>query len=75
MIRAKFKLISITQYGAESWNLKFDAVHETDTEENKRFTKYTPSGTLEMRCTNPSVMKNLEIGKYYYLDFSPAPES
>lgn len=41
------------------------------TPEDKSFWKWTPSGKLEIQCTNPDV--HFEPGKTYYLDISEAP--
>ena len=74
MVRGKFTLQSITHH---SWSptaqtFKFMAIHDTATEENKRFSKATPSGSLEMTVDNPPAQEFFEIGKAYYLDFSKA---
>jgi hypothetical protein len=52
MVRGKFKLESITRV---SWSptaqvFKFNAVCDNSTEENKRYAKYTPSGTVGDDC-------------------------
>lgn len=39
---------------------------------NESWSKYTPSGKLEMAVTNPAGIEQFEIGKAYYLDFTPA---
>lgn len=44
------------------------AVCSDETEENKRFHKYTPMGKIEMTVDNPNV--SFEPGKEYYVDFS-----
>jgi len=43
-----------------------------DGKENESWSKYTPSGKLEMSVTNPGAIEQFEIGKAYYLDFTPA---
>lgn len=74
MVRGKFTLQSITQH---SWSptaqtFKFGAIYDTATEENRKFTKATPTGTLEMTVDNPPAQVFFEIGKSYYLDFTKA---
>jgi hypothetical protein len=49
---------------------EFTAVHDNDTPENERYSKYTPVGSLKFTVTNPAV--SFEPGKQYYLDFTPA---
>lgn len=39
---------------------------------NEEWSKYTPCGTLEMTINNPEAFGVFEIGKEYYLDFTPA---
>jgi hypothetical protein len=72
MVRGKFTLNSTTNhsYGGQTFN--FSAVYDTGTEENKRFAKATPSGTLQMTVDNPPAQAFFELGKSYYLDFSKA---
>lgn len=73
MVRGKFTLASITSH---SWGTAqtfvFNAVHDTTTEENKKFAKYTPSGQLTMQVDNPPAQEFFKLGKTYYLDFSEA---
>ena len=72
-VRAKFQLHSITSH---SWGsgktLKFGAIYDTSTEDNKRFCKATPSGTFEMMVDNQDALDKFELGKFYYVDFTPA---
>jgi hypothetical protein len=88
LARAKFTLSQVKattyQYGgdivagdpaktcAPSKALVFTAVYDDGTPENARFAKATPSGQLEMVVDNEDVLKQLVIGKSYYLDFTPA---
>lgn len=76
MVRAKFRLSSITQnyYNKDDRKLSFSAVQDDGTDENARFAKFTPSGTLDMVCNNPAVLLQMALGAVYYLDFTPCPE-
>lgn len=42
-----------------------------DGKENESWSKYTPSGKIEMAVTNPSAIYAFEIGKAYFIDFTP----
>ncbi len=42
-----------------------------DGKTNETWSKYTPSGKLEMAVTNPAAIDKFAIGKAYYLDFTP----
>lgn len=70
-VRAKFRCNSTESFGESAARIfKFTAVYDQDTPENQRYAKYTPAGTLQIHVDNPNV--DFEIGKYYYLDFTPA---
>jgi hypothetical protein len=73
MVRAKFRLDSITNYAYGGSFFSFNAVSDDQTEENKRFSQATPSGKLEVWVNNPAAIEKFEVGKSYYLDFTPAP--
>lgn len=42
-----------------------------DGKDNESWSKYTPSGKIEMSVTNPKAIDQFEIGKAYYIDFKP----
>lgn len=76
MVRAKFKCVAKTPYheGDESHKdgsrLKFEVV-TSGSEENDNFFKWTPSGILDMGTVNEGAASQFEVGKEYYLDFTP----
>lgn len=41
-------------------------------DENKAWSAATPSGRIEMTITNPEAMNRFELGKHYFVDFTPA---
>lgn len=41
--------------------------------ENERFYKYTPAGAISLSTINNEAARAFEVGKEYYVDFSPAP--
>jgi hypothetical protein len=43
-----------------------------DGEVNKSWSKWTPSGHLQITITNPDAIDQFEKGKAYFLDFTPA---
>lgn len=57
---------------ADSRVYEFSAVYDTNTPENKRFTRATPYGKLEIQVNNPDV--TFRPGKSYYLDFTEAED-
>jgi hypothetical protein len=76
MIRAKFKVHSITQ--TASWGA---GGHESDTvklvvatdDANKTWSKWTPNGSIELTINNPEALSQFKIGEYFFVDFTPAP--
>jgi hypothetical protein len=42
-----------------------------DGKDNESWSKYTPSGKLEMTVTNPGAIDQFAVGQAYYLDFTP----
>ncbi|MBY5709706.1 hypothetical protein [Rhizobium leguminosarum] len=74
VVRAKFRCQSVTHFagdGSLHAEIRFTAVNGNG-EENKSWSKWTPSGELKMMVTNPSAIEAFELGKSYYLDFTPA---
>lgn len=70
-VRAKFRCISVTQYSSDPDGMKqyrFQAMYSPEVPEDQRYSKYTPSGSLEMTVDNSSV--EFIVGADYYLDFS-----
>lgn len=39
---------------------------------NESWSRYTPSGKLEMTVTNPAAIEKFEVGRAYFVDFTPA---
>lgn len=70
VVRAK-----VTCESLEGTTVKFRTVYEPDStknDENARFTQATPWGTIELGIDNPAAREAFEVGKSYYVDFSPA---
>ena len=68
-IRAKFRCISETRHShTEAVTVRFQPMYDPDLPEDQRYSKYTPSGSLEMYVDNPAVQ--FEVGADYYLDFT-----
>lgn len=41
-------------------------------DENKPWSMYTPSGSVELAITNPDAVKQFRVGGLYFVDFTPA---
>jgi hypothetical protein len=79
MVRAKFTVLEITRrkwYASdkkELYTIKMSPVVGTDNnEENKKFFSSTPSGTIELGLLYEETANLFELGKSYYVDFTPA---
>lgn len=72
MVRAKFRCVTKTTNadGPAKYSYLFFPVYSSDpASENKAFWDATPSGELKMTCI---LSEAFEVGKSYYLDFTPA---
>ncbi len=65
--RTKFNVSAITTYGNDGGRQVVLNAVIGDSDENKEFWKYTPSGTITLHIDNPEV--NFEHGEYY-VDFT-----
>lgn len=76
MVRAKFTVTSHQRYsaaaGAGGVTIRMAPVYDSTIEEDRRFNTATPSGELTMFVNNPKAVEELEIGRAFYLDFTPA---
>lgn len=73
-IRAKFQCNAKMPTYGEDVVIHMNAVYSADpASENKVFTDATPSAYLQMQISKGKVAaEQFEIGKQYYVDFSPA---
>ena len=76
MVRAKFKCTSITR--REGWG-EFKEIRDIElqvvcggSDDNKKFFAASPSGSIKLGCANAAASEQFEIGKEYYVDFTPA---
>ena len=72
-VRAKFECVGIEdQPDNEMKSVSFSPVID-GSEENKSFSKYTPSGSLNLHISyDTEASEAFEVGKEYYLDFTEA---
>lgn len=42
-------------------------------EDNKQWSKWTPSGSIQMTITNQAALEQFEIGKEFFVTFEPVP--
>lgn len=75
-VTAKFKVNSINEYeGGKMITLSavvgYDGVGNR-IDENESWSKYTPSGNIEINITNPEAYNQFTVGKSYYINFTEA---
>lgn len=71
-VRAKVKCDSITERQG-SKTVKLQAVTSAGhNDPNKSWSKWTPSGSIELQITNPEAFNQFEVNKDYFVDFTPA---
>ena len=73
-VRAKLHLSEV--HDLAGWGgakrLKFSSQYDDTIPEDLRFQQATPSASAEFLIDNPSALAMFEIGKTYYVDFTPA---
>lgn len=76
MVRAKFRVESYETRlesnkpdAAELRSVKLSVVYG-DSEENKKYFKWTPSGSIQIGMLNPEAWKQFPLGAEVYVDFS-----
>jgi hypothetical protein len=74
-IRAKFRVTGITgEEGHETVTLK--PVYSADpNSENYDYSKYTPSGSIEMTITNPDAFGFFDLRREVLIEFTHAEET
>jgi hypothetical protein len=78
MVRAKFRCVekrsSVSNYGSGPKPVEQEAVvlQPVAGPGNEEWSKYTPSGKLEMVITNPAAVSQFAVGQDYILTFEPA---
>jgi hypothetical protein len=75
-VRAKFRCLEIRHQFSSSPDhsaatVVLSPVWEQDGV-NREWSKATPSGNLEMMITAPEAVNRFELGKCYFVDFTPA---
>jgi len=70
-VRAKFICTGKTTTPENGSTITFSAV-VNGSDENRSFFKWTPSGSLTLQTVNDAAADQLEQGKEYYIDLTPA---
>ncbi len=73
MVRAKFQVTEVAKNQYGSVKVTLSPQYDQSIEEDRRFAKATPSGTIQLQIDNPPASDFLALGKYFYVDFSEVP--
>ncbi|MBC7280055.1 hypothetical protein [Hoeflea sp.] len=74
-VRAKFFVKQIINHhngdpkAEQAGEVVLGPVYDDD---NKEWSKWTPQGEIKMTITNPAALEAFELGRQYYVGFSPA---
>ena len=77
-VKAKFYVTSIQEHStgpggsASQKSVRLAPVYGKDGSENAEWSKYTPSGQIEMTITNEAALAQFGIGKEFYVTFDAA---
>jgi hypothetical protein len=73
-VTARMTVSRITIHSKISRTVELDPVYSDDkSSPNYSFSKYTPSGKIEMQITNPNAWPLFEIGASIDVLFTPTP--
>ncbi|MEK7178560.1 MAG: hypothetical protein AAB721_02820 [Patescibacteria group bacterium] len=82
-VRAKMRCTHRQEYTEGGHSDKLSGVNVTlqpvyasgpDDKANTEWSKWTPSGQLQMTITNPAAYEQFQLGKAYYVDLTPADD-
>ena len=76
VVRAKFRVMAIEPAQNADPNNVFTTIRMIPVWEqdgvNRTWSRATPSGELKISITNPDAIDKFDLGREYYLDFTPA---
>lgn len=74
MVRAKFKVMNIEDMpGPTPGKTIYLQPVYTGSEENERFYRMTPGGSIVLGTVNEEAAKQFAVGQEFYVDFTPVP--
>lgn len=73
-VRAKLVVTELKQPHEGSRNVRLECRYDESIPEDQRFYKATPMGIFEMLIDNPEAIKQLELGKAFYVTLEPVPQ-
>jgi hypothetical protein len=78
MVRAKFQVTKVAkqQHGEVPYHaveVTLTPQYDQSIEEDQRYAKATPAGTIQLYIDNPPASDQLALGKFFYVDFTEVP--
>lgn len=70
-VRCKFKVTNVSAAPNGEAQIALQPVYSGSTE-NEQFFRYTPGGWISIGTVNAEAAKQFEVGKEFYVDFTPA---
>jgi hypothetical protein len=74
MVRAKFRVTKVAETTWGGKEIHLSPEYDKSIEEDRRFSKATPSGTMIMHVDNPPAADYLKLGSYFYVYFTEVPK-
>jgi hypothetical protein len=76
LMRAKFICTTVVGNDTSAADNHYEDIHMAPvvgdgSTENESFSRYTPSGSLQFRVTNPDLFGKIKPNDQFYLDFTP----
>ena len=74
MVTARFRVMNVNDYGTYRQVFLTPVLTNDPQDPNHSWSKYTPSGKLEMTITNPTAYEQFKVGKLYHMTFEEVAE-
>ncbi len=72
-VRAKFQVQGVKKTSWGGTVIELQPQYDTSIPEDQRFAKATPSGLISLTIDNPLAVDFLQLGKFFYVDFTEVP--
>lgn len=71
MVRCKFVVAAIEDtLSPDTKAVTFVTRYDPNLPEDQRFTRWTPSGSMQVMIDNPRALAELKLGESYYIDIT-----
>ena len=73
MVRAKFQVTKVAKMYWGATEITLTPQYDQTIEEDRRYAKATPSGTIQLQVDNAPAVEALALGTFFYVDFTEVP--